>query len=89
MIIMGLIGYFFNRIQIPITPIVLGLVLGDTLESNYRTAMSLSSGDIGIFFSSVTTLLFFSLIVLTIALQVKTRVLDIKKQKKLAQKGES
>jgi len=89
MIIMGLIGYFFNRIQIPITPIVLGLVLGDTLESNYRTAMSLSSGDITIFFSSVTTILFFSLIVLTIALQVKTRVLDIKKQKKLAQRGES
>jgi len=50
--------------------------------------MSLSSGDITIFFSSVTTLLFFSLIVLTIALQVKTRVLDIKKQKTILQENE-
>ena len=36
MIIMGLIGYFFNRIRLPVTPIVLGLVLGRTIEQEYR-----------------------------------------------------
>ena len=49
MIIMGLIGYFFNRIRLPVTPIVLGLVLGRTIEQEYRTAMSLSAGDPSIF----------------------------------------
>lgn len=83
MILMGLIGYFFNRIQLPVTPIVLGMVLGKTIESEYRTAMSLSAGDPTIFFSSIVSLLFFALIILTIALQIKKRMQDVKKQKQL------
>jgi len=81
MIIMGLLGYFFNRIKLPVTPIVLGLVLGRTLESEYRTAMSLSDGSPIIFFSSVVSVLFFFLIVLTIALQVRKRMIEIKKNR--------
>tara|TARA_B100001248_G_C27372300_1_gene452316 strand:- start:239 stop:1765 length:1527 start_codon:yes stop_codon:yes gene_type:complete len=83
MIIMGLIGYFFNRIRLPVTPIVLGLVLGRTIEQEYRTAMSLSAGDPSIFFGSIVCVLFFMLIVLTIALQVRKRVIDVRSQKKL------
>ena len=81
MIIMGLLGYFFNRIKLPVTPIVLGLVLGRTLESEYRTAMALSDGSPIIFFSSVVSVLFFFLIVLTIALQVRKRMIEIKKNR--------
>lgn len=87
MILMGLFGYFLNRIKIPITPVVLGLVLGEAIESNYRTAMSLSSGEISIFFSSIVSVLFFLLIILTIALQVKKRILEIRKQKNQFDKG--
>ena len=83
MILMGLIGYFFNRIQLPVTPIVLGMVLGKTIETEYRTAMSLSAGDPTIFFSSIVSLLFFGLIILTIFLQVRKRVIEVKKQKQL------
>ena len=83
MIIMGLIGYFFNRIRLPVTPIVLGLVLGRTIEQEYRTAMSLSAGDPSIFFGSIVCVLFFMLIVLTIALQVRKRVIDVEVKKKL------
>ena len=81
MIIMGLLGYFFNRIKLPVTPIVLGLVLGRTLESEYRTAMALSDGSPIIFFSSVVSVLFFLLIVLTIFLQVRKRMIEIKRNK--------
>jgi TctA family transporter len=45
--------------------------------------MSLSAGDPTIFFSSIVSLMFFSLIILTIALQIRKRMLDVKKQKKL------
>ena len=34
MILMGLIGYFFNRIQLPVTPIVLGMVWEKLLKVN-------------------------------------------------------
>ncbi len=68
--IMGLIGYLFQRIRIPIAPVVLGLVLGETLEQQYRTALILSEGSHSIFFESGVALLFFALTALTVGLQV-------------------
>jgi putative tricarboxylic transport membrane protein len=68
--IMGLIGYLFQRIRIPIAPVVLGLVLGETLEQQYRTALILSEGSHSIFFESGVALVFFALTALTVGLQV-------------------
>ena len=45
----GLMGYLLIRARIPITPVVLGLVLGPTLEKEYRTAVILSEGQYDIF----------------------------------------
>jgi len=68
--IMGLVGYVFQRIRIPIAPVVLGLVLGETLEQQYRTALILSEGRYNIFFESGVALSFFALTVLTVGLHV-------------------
>ena len=57
----GLMGYLLLRARIPVTPVVLGLVLGPTLESQYRTAIIMSEGHFGIFYTSPTALLFFAL----------------------------
>lgn len=67
MAVMGLLGYVLLRIRIPVAPVVLGLVLGETLEQQYRTALILSEGDHGIFLQSGVALLFFGLTALTIA----------------------
>ncbi|MGE0563531.1 MAG: tripartite tricarboxylate transporter permease [Pseudolabrys sp.] len=66
----GLMGYLLLRAGIPVTPIVLGLVLGPTLEKEYRTAMILSEGSSSIFYTSPTAVLFFGLAILIIVLQV-------------------
>ena len=71
MILMGLIGYFFNSYSITCNTHCSWNGFRKTIESEYRTAMSLSAGDPTIFFSSVVSLLFFALIILTIALQIK------------------
>lgn len=63
----GLIGYLLDRARIPVTPIILGLVLGPTMEREFRTAMILSEGDFGILFSSVPALFFYGLTVAMIA----------------------
>lgn len=59
----GLLGYLLTRVGIPITPIILGLVLGPTLEREFRTAMILSEGSFQIFFESVPALIFYALTV--------------------------
>jgi putative tricarboxylic transport membrane protein len=66
----GLMGYLLMRARIPVTPVVLGLVLGETLEKEYRTAIILSEGTHEIFYTSPTALVFFALALLVIGLQV-------------------
>lgn len=69
MAVIGLVGYLLIRGRIPIPPVVLGLVLGPTLEQNYRIALILSEGKADIFYTSPVAILFFALAVLVIGLQ--------------------
>lgn len=41
----GLLGFVFRRLEIPLGPLVLGLILGPIMESNLRRALILSRGD--------------------------------------------
>lgn len=65
----GVLAYGLVSFRVPITPIILGMVLGPTLENEFRTAMMLSAGDPEIFYTSPTALIFFSLALLVIGLQ--------------------
>lgn len=67
---MGLLGYILQRIHIPVAPVVLGLVLGETLEKQYRTALILSEGSHRIFIDSGVALLFFAITAVTLGLQL-------------------
>lgn len=72
MAIMGLIGYLLQRIHIPVAPVVLGLVLGGTLENQYRTALILGEGSYQGFYDSKVALFFFAVTAFTVGLQVWT-----------------
>lgn len=52
MLIFGVIGYVFKKLNYPLAPLVLALVLGDMAESSFRQAMLLSQGDLSIFWSN-------------------------------------
>ncbi|MDA1184203.1 MAG: tripartite tricarboxylate transporter permease [Acidobacteria bacterium] len=70
MAVVGVLGYALQRMRIPLAPVVLGLVLGPTLEQQYRTALILSEGSHQIFFESGVAMAFFALTLLTIGWQV-------------------
>jgi putative tricarboxylic transport membrane protein len=46
----GVIGYAMRMLKVPFLPLVLGVVLGFMVESNYRRALALSGGDHSTFF---------------------------------------
>jgi putative tricarboxylic transport membrane protein len=48
----GVIGYIFKKLQYPLAPLVLALVLGDQAESSFRQAMLGSQGSLSIFWSN-------------------------------------
>jgi putative tricarboxylic transport membrane protein len=77
MLLFGVVGYVFKKLDYPIAPLVLALVLGDKAEDSFRQAMLVSQGEMSIMFSnplvgSITTLalllLFWPLISKAIAL---------------------
>jgi len=45
MFVAGVIGFLFRKAQIPLGPLVLGMILGPMMESNLRRALILSRGD--------------------------------------------
>ena len=52
MLIFGAMGYVFKKLDYPMAPMVLALVLGDNAENGFRQSMLLSQGELGIFFSN-------------------------------------
>ncbi|HZZ91577.1 MAG TPA: tripartite tricarboxylate transporter permease [Usitatibacter sp.] len=48
----GVMGYVFKKLDYPMAPLVLALVLGDNAENGFRQSMLLSGGDLRIFYSN-------------------------------------
>lgn len=48
----GTIGYFLRKFGVPMAPLVLGVVLGDMMEQNLRRALSITDGDVAVFYQS-------------------------------------
>ena len=61
MLLFGVVGYLFKKLDYPLAPMVLALVLGDKAEDSFRQAMLVSQGELSIMWSnplvgSITTL---------------------------------
>ena len=52
MMLFGVIGYVFKKLDYPLAPLVLALVLGDKAEDSFRQAMLVSQGDLRIMVSN-------------------------------------
>src|SRR3970040_1211953 len=66
MMVFGVLGYFFKKLQYPLAPLVLAVGLGDSAYASFRQAMLFSRGEMIIFFetplvASITGLAFFLL----------------------------
>lgn len=70
----GVLGYFFKMYDFPVAPTVLGIILADLIETNYRRAV-ISSGSIigliGSIFTSPLSMFLLAIIVLSFIVQTK------------------
>jgi putative tricarboxylic transport membrane protein len=48
----GLMGWVLRKLDVPMVPIILGILLGNEMEVNMRRAMTISDGDWSIFVGS-------------------------------------
>lgn len=70
MILFGFIGYFLRKYDFPLAPLVLAVILGPMMETNFRQSLMMSSNDMSIFFTRPISLslLVISLIILLLPL---------------------
>ena len=76
----GVLAWFMRKIDLPAVPVLIGLVLGNMTETNFRRALLISNGSPAIFFQSVYCWIFLALI----ALAVFTIIRGKAKEKKTA-----
>lgn len=65
-LLFGLVGYVFKKLDYPIAPLVLAMVIGDKAEDAFRQSMIFSQGSLSIFWSNplVSTLMAIGLVLL-------------------------
>jgi putative tricarboxylic transport membrane protein len=78
----GLLGYAMRKLDFPTAPLVLGLVLGDSMEKALRQSLMMSNGELSILFRPIpSVLLAFAALLLVVPLvkkfnAVRVRVID-------------
>ncbi|UCE30354.1 MAG: tripartite tricarboxylate transporter permease [Burkholderiales bacterium] len=45
MVAFGVLGWLLRKLDVPLVPIILGILLGDAMEANLRRALTISDGD--------------------------------------------
>ena len=68
MLVSGLFGYVFRKLDLPITPFILAFVLGPMLETSLRQAMTIFGGDPTGFLSHPIALVIFGITILVLVL---------------------
>ena len=70
MLFFGIVGFVLRRMDYPMAPLVLGIILGDLMDKNLRRGLTLSNGDFTPFFTRPISLVFFAVIVLTVLFSI-------------------
>ena len=62
----GIVGYLFRRFAVPITPMVIGVILGPLAELYYKRALQISQGDHGVLLDGPLTKSLYLILILLI-----------------------
>lgn len=87
MVGLGVLGYILRKMHFPMSPLILGFVLGEMLEQNLRRALSISNGELGILWQSGVTktlLIMATLVIIVPPLVKRLRKRPLKTQSDLS-----
>lgn len=78
-LVFGVIGYLLIKAKFPIPPILLGIILGPLIESNFRRSITMSRGDMSIFFTRPISAVFIGIALIAMVAPVLREKLTAKK----------
>ena len=65
MLLLGILGYLMKKMDYPVVPLILALVLGRLAETSLRQALTISGGSFSIFFEKPISAVFITLAILS------------------------
>lgn len=81
LVVFGLVGFFMEKAKIPTAPLILAVIVGNSMEVSFRQALIISNGSINVFWSSsVAVVLLITAIVFTILPFLRTFKIFSKKK---------
>ncbi len=83
LVIFGVMGLFMSKASVPTAPMILGVIVGGTMELSFRQALTLANGSLGIFVGSPLAI---GLIILTSASILSPLLKEIFKKKRVSER---
>ena len=77
-IVFAALAWILRKLELPAVPILLGMVLGEMTETNFRRALLISNGNPNVFFSSVFCWIFLALIIFAVGTIVRGKLKEKK-----------
>ncbi|HEY1179469.1 MAG TPA: tripartite tricarboxylate transporter permease, partial [Phytomonospora sp.] len=71
----GVLGFFMRRYEFPIAPVILGVILGPMMELQFRRALTVSNGDLSVFYTRPLTVALLALAVVAVVLPYVPRLI--------------
>ncbi|RGY98370.1 tripartite tricarboxylate transporter permease [Clostridium sp. AM58-1XD] len=77
----GIVGYIFIRLKLPVAPLIMGFILGSTVETYFRRALMTSKGSYVPFFTRPISGLFLAIAMISVILTIYKNVKAMKKKR--------
>jgi putative tricarboxylic transport membrane protein len=74
-IVIGIVGFLFRRFGMPITPLILGLILGPNLELQFRRALQISAGEYSTLWATPLSKVLYLVLILALSAPLISRVI--------------
>lgn len=85
LLVFGVLGYFLRKLDVPLAPMALTIVLGPLMESNLRRALAISRGDMSVFVTSPIALVLLIVAALAIGATIAFRVWSRRRVSRVAE----
>ena len=82
-LVFAALAWILRKLELPAVPILLGMVLGEMTETNFRRALLISNGNPNVFFSSVFCWIFLALIIFAVGTIVRGKLKEKKENTQL------
>ncbi|MGC5626905.1 tripartite tricarboxylate transporter permease [Georgenia sp. Z1344] len=78
-LVFGVVGYFLQKYDYPLLPLILGLILGPMLEQGLAQSVQMGGGNYGIFIDRPLAMVFLALALLALVVPAVTRLIKKKR----------